>query len=118
MNDVAVQTELSLATMSKDEKSLLLFLGTCVVDHGGRVDSRRMNSEDFAIVEQWDEIGFVCYGRVCSADIQASGSKTGSNWCQLSEKAWALAHEERKARAERIWSKRVWRTTKEHSAAS
>lgn len=102
---------MKLSTMTKDEKSLLLFLETCAVDRGGRVDTRRMNSTDRNIVDGWTILQFVRFGRICYADL--SPDSDTSDWVHLSEEAFRLAHEERKARAERMWDKRSWRTTEE-----
>jgi hypothetical protein len=127
----------TLETMTKDERSLLLYLETCAVDHTGKVDGIKMNDEDRAIAERWAQEGFIKYGRVCAADafpcatapeeefLTEEDEDEGSsapllprssklNWVQLSEEAWTLAHAERRARAERLWAKRDWRTTEEY----
>jgi hypothetical protein len=94
--------------MKKEELSLLLFLETCAVDYGGRVDSRRMNKEDFAIVDEWKKSSYVLFGRIYSKDITDS-----SHWVELSNVAWNDAHAERKARFNRINEKRTWSKTEE-----
>ena len=40
--------------LSKDEKSLLLFLETRAVDYGGRVNVQHMNLEDMEIAKRWN----------------------------------------------------------------
>jgi len=100
---------MKLEEMNRDERSLLLFLESCTVDQGGRVDSRRMNKEDFDLAKKWADSGFVEFGRVVHADI----FRSLSHWCQLSEEAWKLAHEERIARSKRLWEKRNWKKTRE-----
>lgn len=102
----------TLNSLTKDERSLLLFLETRAVDHRGRVDTKHMNSEDMAIAAQWHLEGFVNFGRIASEDL----NQYGSHWCHLSEQAWMLVAEERKARAERMWAKRTWKTTDEKRA--
>jgi len=106
---------MELKDLTKNEKSLLLYLETRAVDHGGLVDIRQMNDEDVDTAMRWDKEVFVQYGRVCAADVQRLGSmrRKLTNWCLLSPKAWQLAHEERRARAERMWDKRSWQTTLE-----
>jgi hypothetical protein len=104
----------TLETMTKDEKSLLLFFETCAVDHAGKVRTAHMNDDDRKIVERWTAEGFVRYGRVASEGC----NEYGTHWCHLSDEAWALAHAERKARAARVWLKRTWRTTEEKRAAA
>lgn len=104
----------TLETMTKDEKSLLLYLETCAVDCSGKVQAVRMNSDDQKIVERWNAEGFVSYGRIASEDL----NEYGSHWCHLSDEAWALAAAERRARAERLWKQRRWRTTEEKRNAA
>ncbi len=95
--------------MTKEEKSLLLFLECRAVDHGGRIDTRHMNTEDMKIAIQWDTQGFIKFGRIASENL----SKLGSHWCQLSDEAWRVVGIERKARADRLWLIRLWKTTEE-----
>jgi len=100
----------NLDTMTKDERSLLLFLESRATDQSGRVQTRHMNEADMKIVERWNAEGFVKFGRIRSADL----SDLGSHWCFLSDEAWTLAHAERKARAYRTWTNRQWKTTDEN----
>ncbi|KKM17129.1 hypothetical protein LCGC14_1678950 [marine sediment metagenome] len=99
----------TLKTMSKDERSLLLFLETRYVDYGGRVNLQHMNLEDMDIVEKWNKEKFIFFGRI----VMRNHNSDGTNWCKLSQEAWKLAHEERKARAKRMWENKTWLSTKE-----
>ncbi len=101
----------NLDGMNKDEKSLLLFLETCAVDHGGLVCVLYMNDNDIEITKNWNNNEFVLFGRIQFSDIVNSGGKTYSHWCLLSQKAFELAHQERIARADRMWTKRNWKRT-------
>ena len=94
--------------MNKDEISLLLFLETCAVDNGGKIDIRHMNDTDREIAERWHKSNFISYGRIKFADINSN--KT--HWCHLSDEAFAEAHELRRKRATRMWKNRTWETTK------
>lgn len=102
---------MKLKEMNRDERSLLLYLETRVVDHGGLVDTRHMNSDDDAIADKWVDKGFIQYGRVAFEDIKKSSAC--GYWCDLSNDAWSLAHEERRARAKRMADDRTWRRTEE-----
>ena len=88
---------MNLADMTRDERSLLLYFETRMVDYSGRVDTRRMNDDDMEIVDKWKAADFIDYGRIRVADHNMDGS----NWVEFSEEAWQLAHQERRARAER-----------------
>lgn len=94
--------------LSKKELRLLLCLETCEVDYGGLVDSACLNKEEFEIMRVWNDQGFVKSGRVSSDSDTAR-----KYWCELSSEAWRLAHNERKARSDRIKSTRKWKKTEE-----
>lgn len=100
---------MKLNNMSRDQRNLLLYFESCSVDYTGKLQSLRMNSIDFAIAKQWDNDGFIFFGRVLSSDI----SNDRNYWCLLTDGAWTLAHEERKARAHRMFKKRKWVSTGE-----
>lgn len=91
--------------MSRDELSLLLYLESCAVDHGGKVEARRMNEDEFAIADGWKTAGFILFGRMKAAEILKERKKhiarQATNWVVLSEAAWAAAHAERRARCVR-----------------
>lgn len=92
-----------LDEMTRDERSLLLYLETRAVDFGGKVDVRHMNKEDMDMAKRWNSEGFLKFGRIKFHDILSKQS--GTHWCELSDEAWALAQQERKARYTRISSK-------------
>jgi hypothetical protein len=83
---------------TKVEKSLLLYLESCVVDFAGKIDSTKMNHEDYKLAEKWNHQGFIKFGRISYDDI--IGSKT--HWVELSEHAWNHAITLRKERADRM----------------
>lgn len=100
---------MKLEEMSKDEKSLLLFLETRAVDYGGRINIKHMNQDDMDITKKWDNFKFIRFGRI----VLRHHNGDGTHWCKLSEEAWALAHQERRARQKRLWEKRSWISTDE-----
>lgn len=100
---------MKLEEMSRDERSLLLYFETRAVDYGGRVDVRMMNDGDMQIAKMWHENGFIRFGRIVIRDHNGDGT----HWCKLSEEAWKLAHEERRAREKRLWLKKDWMTTED-----
>lgn len=51
-------------TLTKNERSLLLFFETCMVDGCCLVDTRHMNEEDTRIAEAWTEQGYIYFGRL------------------------------------------------------
>lgn len=99
--------------LSKDERSLLLFLEDCAVNSSGRVNMNALNDADVELTNKWREEGFIDFGRIAFNDITKRGI---THWCVLSDQAWELVSQERKARAGRLWSKRRWRTAQEYTA--
>ena len=100
---------LKLDSMNKSERSLLLYFECASTDYGGKFESRRMNSDDFKIADKWKEIGLIDYGRICHQDI----FNHLNHWVELSDKAWNLAHQERRARNKRLTEGRRWKKTSE-----
>jgi len=97
-------------SLTKDEKSLLLYFEARAVDHSGTVDSTKMNDDDFKIARRWNENGFVEFGRIYSGDLKAFRA---SHWCHLSPDAWKKAAKLRKEKAARTFERRYWRKTSE-----
>ena len=104
---------LTLDILDGDRKSLLLFFEARAVDHGGTVDTIHMNKDDMAIAEAWNSSGFIRFGRIMNkyhADVKAS------HWVRLSNKALALAQEERRNKLFRTWERRTWEMTEEKNS--
>lgn len=101
--------------MDKDGRNLLLYLESVATDFGGLVDSRRINAEDFQTAEEWNQHGFISFGRLSSKDCcdMKRRGHPNTHWVELSEEAWKMAHQERRARAARVMAKRTWRKTSE-----
>lgn len=104
--------------MTKDEKSLLVFFETRVVDYSGGVNTQYMNPTDMEIAKKWNESGFCKFGRISSEFISGDAPKVqrGTHWCKLSDDAFETAHKLRKLRADRGWTNRSWTTTDEKRA--
>jgi len=96
---------MKLSEMSKDERSILLYIECCAVDYGGLVDARKINKEDLEILKSWDKSGFVSFNRIGFDSLQTLVDKNKSYLVALSEDAWKFAHEERRARNVRMASK-------------
>lgn len=91
--------------LTREEKNLLLYMETQAVDYGGKLQSVRMNADDYEIAKRWNESGFVLFGRIAANDISTrgdAGEYPRTHWCVLSEEAWAAAHAERRARCKRL----------------
>lgn len=109
---------MKLKDMTKQERSLLLFFESGSAEHGGVLEGRCMNEEDFALAARWAKEGFIQFGRLtykdCTFSKKHGGHKT--HWVILSEEAWSLAQQERRERCGRLYAKRWWTTTEEKQA--
>ncbi len=95
--------------MTKDEKSLLLYLETRAVDHGGKIKDPNMNVQDWITFKKWVHTGYIEGGRICSQDID----REHFHWVHLSAQAMTDAHTLRRERAERMWQNKIYTTTQE-----
>ena len=91
-----------LKKLNKNERSLLLYLETCLVDNGGKIDNRKINDEDIKIMINWEAKHFINFGRI---KFNAITKPYNSNWIEFSDLAWKLAHKERIERSKRILAK-------------
>ena len=91
--------EKEIEKMSKDEKNLLLYFETCLVDNAGRVNSRRMNKIDFEIAKKWTDEQFIEFKRLLMCEIVLRGLQTEDHKVTFTEKTLVIAHLLRKARA-------------------
>lgn len=78
----------TLDAMSRDERSLLLYLETRAVDHGGLVAPVHMNAADFDITKRWNEAGFLRFSRMLSEYINDTRLARSSHVVELGEMAW------------------------------
>jgi hypothetical protein len=98
-----------LDQLNFDERSLLLYIETCAVDNGGLVHCQKINQDDREILKRWDEQGFVSFSRITFASLQLLKDKHYTDLVRLSDEAWKLAHEERRARSVRMSNKSPYR---------
>lgn len=96
---------------TKDERSLILYAETVSVDQSGRLDPRKMNEVDHALLKRWNASGFLKSGRLKSSEIERLHrcGITVSHWVELSEEAWKAAQDERRARSKRSPLKEEWK---------
>lgn len=89
--------------MNREQISLLVYLETCMVDHGGKVEGCRINGDDHALIATWKEEGLVKFGRLFASEACQEGrSYEATHWVLFTDKAWDLSHHFRRKRAERL----------------
>jgi len=97
---------------SRDEKSVLLYFETCLVDsYGGKVQGARMNGEDMLITENFERLGLIKFERIPFRKMEKLRKKLNMATPYthtvrfIDEDAWTLAHRWRRERAERLVNK-------------
>jgi len=110
--DTAIAADYSQAQkereFTKDERSLLLYLETCLVDNAGRCESLRMNKEDFENIEKFKEEGLIRFGRIPWSEIEKLKKLYRSkytHWVRFNERTWEIVWKLRKERSERMIEK-------------
>lgn len=97
-----------LAAMSREQRSLLLYLETCAVDACGIVDTVRMNAADFDIAKAWHRDGFIKFVRLLSRYLPEPRRESyPSHVVELTNESFACAALERRNRAGRMRSPKV-----------
>jgi hypothetical protein len=91
-------SDIDIATLTRDEKSLLLYVETCCVDYGGLLEGIRMNESDHKALDRFKAEGVLDFGRIPS-ELLGQFSRKVTKWCDLTDTGWALAHQLRRARA-------------------
>ena len=101
------ENEMDLSNFTDEEKSLLLFLETCVCDQWGIVDTRRMNTDDMEIAKKWNDEGFIWYRRLPAKYIIGAELNQGqTHRAVLPVKTLDIAYQIRKERSIRVTGKR------------
>lgn len=92
--------------LTKDQQSILLYCETCLVDQTGRMESIRMNDEDFRTLAAFQDDGVLDYGRIKMREIKrlakSSPSHKFTHWVSFTPEAWTLTHTVRRERSARI----------------
>lgn len=104
-----------LEKLTRDEKSLILFLETQAVDYCGIVRTIHMNQPDLKIAEKWNDEGFIVFHRRPWHEIESDPEYLQkfqrTHYVILSDEAWTIAHVLRKLRGEsNLFTKRDLKT--------
>lgn len=86
-------------TITRDQRSILMYAETCAVDHGGLLEGIRMNTADLSALKELAEAGILTYGRIPGKLLGTFRVRQATHWCDLTDAGWTLAHGLRRARA-------------------
>ena len=85
-------------TMTRDQRSILLYAESCAVEHGGLLEGIRMNKDDHAALDDLAQAGMLTWGRT-PGKLLGTFQRNVTHWCDLTEAGWALAFQLRRERA-------------------
>lgn len=88
-------------SMTRDERSCLVYLETCAVDAGGLVEGVRMNGEDHAAIARFSAAGLLRFERIPSSLLGTGAKDSWTHIVELLPDGWALAHRLRQGRVKR-----------------
>ncbi|MBR8434795.1 hypothetical protein KDW37_28950 [Burkholderia cenocepacia] len=95
-------TPIDIATLTKVERSILLYAETCCVDAGGLLEGKRMNADDMTALRKFADAGILSFGRIPFHLLASLSSlRQPTHWITLTDDAWQLAHALRRQRAAR-----------------
>jgi hypothetical protein len=98
---------MNIDSMTKDERSMLLYAESCAVDGSGLLVGQRMNAADMEALKKFKAAGLLDYGRIPARLITAGvRGITDTHWVTLTESGWNLAHLLRRKRALQLGPKR------------
>lgn len=84
---------------SKDDKSMLVYAETCVVDHGGLLEGQRMNEADLKAMLKFEREGLAKSGRIPARLLgQFPGQRKPTHWIKFTDFGWEVAHALRRER--------------------
>lgn len=94
---------IDITTLTKVERSIILYAESCSVDYGGLLEGVRMNNDDLTALRKFQDAGLLSFGRI-PAKLLRPLSDFGRNptyWITFTDDAWQLASALRRQRAER-----------------
>ncbi len=89
------------AILTKNERSILLYAETCVVDFAGLLEGKRMNSDDIEALKKFEAAGILTFGRIPARVLGSMVSRECTHWVEFADAAWTLAHALRRQAAEK-----------------
>ena len=96
-------TTIDIATLTKVERSIILYAESCSVEYGGLLEGMRMNDLDIAALRKFEDAGLLSFGRVPVALLEPLSrfGRKPTHWVTFTDEAWQLAHALRRERAAR-----------------
>lgn len=91
---------ITIESITRDQRSVLVYAEHCAVEHGGLLEGIRMNPDDHTALIQLEIAGFLTSGRVPGKMLGSFRVRQVTHWCDLTDAGWDLAAQLRRARSE------------------
>lgn len=86
-------------TLTKAQRSMLVYAESCLVDQGGLLQAIRMNDDDYAALKHFADQGLLQYGRIPFKALETLAHPSAgplTHWVTFTDEGWALAHQLRR----------------------
>ncbi|MCA8048056.1 hypothetical protein BLA18110_02089 [Burkholderia lata] len=96
-------TTIDITSLTKVERSIILYAESCSVEYGGLLEGMRMNDADLVSLGRFEDAGILSFGRVPAALLEPLShyGRKPTHWVTFTDEAWQLAHLLRRERAAR-----------------
>jgi hypothetical protein len=91
-DQVPILSTIDPASLTKAQRSILLYAECCLVDHGGLLEGKRMNDADLRALTDFQDAGLLRFGRLPFRAIAQMVARECTHWVVFSSAAWDLAH--------------------------
>jgi hypothetical protein len=95
-DQVPILSTIDPASLTKAQRSILLYAECCLVDHGGLLEGKRMNDADLRALTDFQDAGLLRFGRLPFRAIAQMVARECTHWVVFSSAAWDLAHAARR----------------------
>jgi hypothetical protein len=95
-DQVPILSTIDPASLTKAQRSILLYAECCLVDHGGLLEGKRMNDADLRALTDFQDAGLLRFGRLPFRAIAQMVARGVTHWVVFSSAAWDLAHAARR----------------------
>lgn len=111
---------MNINEMTRDEKSMLLYIETCNVDGDCLLVASKMNVADIEAMKKFQQEGLLLRsGRIPYRMLQNNGLSVRTHYAELTDAGWELAHQLRKQRSlnKGDYAKSVFEAVEERATA-
>lgn len=92
---------ITIETITREQRSILVYAENCAVEHGGLLEGIRMNVDDHHALVELEAAGILAHGRVPGKLLGSFRERQVTHWCDLTDAGWELATQLRRLRSKK-----------------